>query len=208
LSRRVTRFAYSRGMVRPSRVLSTVLTLLLTAVAVLLSPRMASADIRLTGFGGSTNVDGSNHGTLGAAVTFGGLLGVEFEASRVWLGSLEDFEFVDLDAHLTTYMGNLVLRLPTGPVQPYGSAGVGIVRATGSVNVPFVGEIVDSSGQDVGWNFGGGVYLMPAPNFGFRVDIRRFQTGDIDWEDFAGLDDLPLPEFDFWRATLGVTLKF
>jgi len=195
-------------MMRAYRSFTTVLTLALTLVAVLLSPRLASADIRLTGFGGTTNIDDSNKGTLGAAVTFGGLIGVEFEAARVWLGSLDSFDFVDLDAHLTTYMGNVVLRLPTGPVQPYGSAGVGIVRATGSVNVPFLGDVVDASAQDVGWNVGGGVYLLPAPNFGFRVDIRRFQTGDIDWEDLAGLDDLPLPEFDFWRATLGVTFKF
>lgn len=180
----------------------------LTALAILSAPGLASADIRLTAFGGTTKIDDSNKGTLGAAVTFGGLIGVEFEAARVWLGSLDNFDFVDLNAHLTTYMGNVVLRLPTGPIQPYGSAGVGIVRATGSVDVPFLGEVVDASAQDIGWNVGGGLYLLPAPNFGFRVDIRRFQTGDIDWEDLAGLDDLPLPEFDFWRATVGVTFKF
>ena len=195
-------------MMRPNRSFPTVLTLLLTLVAVLLAPRVATADIRLTGFGGITNVQDENKGTLGAAVTFGGLLGVEFEAARVSLGSLDSFDFVDLDAHLTTYMGNLVLRLPTGPIQPYGSAGVGIVRATGSVDVPFLCNVIDASAQDVAWNVGGGVYLLPAPNFGFRVDLRRFQTGDISWEDLAGLDDLPLPDFDFWRATVGVTFKF
>ena len=104
---------------------------------------------------------------------------------------------------MTTYMGNLVCALPTGPIQPYGSAGVGVVRVTGSLDVPFLGDVVSASAQDVGWNVGGGVYLFPAPNIGLRADVRRFQTGDVSWEDIAGIGDLPLPKLDFWRATAG-----
>ena len=39
-------------------------------------------------------------------------------------------------------MGNLVLRAPTGPIQPYGSAGVGVVRVTGNLDVPFLGPTI------------------------------------------------------------------
>ena len=88
------------------------------------------------------------------------------------------------------------------------SAGAGLVRVTGSVNVPFLGNVVSASAQDVGYNVGAGVYLLPSPNFGFRADLRRFQTGAVSWEDIVNLGDLPLPKFDFWRATVGVTLKF
>ena len=52
---------------------------------------------------------------------------------------------------------------------------------------------------------------MPTGNFGIRADVRRFQTGAIEWDDIGGLgdiDDLPLPKFDFWRATAGITFKF
>jgi len=182
----------------------------IAAVVAVLSPAPASADLRATAFAGSARINETNKGTFGAAVTFGGLLGIEFDASRISLGILDDFDFagVDVDTSITTYMGNLVLRAPTGPVQPYASAGVGIARASGDVQLPFVGTVISANAQDVAWNVGGGVYLLPAENFGFRADVRRFQTGDIDWEDIAGIGDLPLPKFDFWRATVGLTFKF
>lgn len=182
--------------------------ILAATLAASLAPAPASADLRATAFAGATRINETNKGTVGAAVTFGGLLGIEFEAARLWLGDLENVKVVDVKANLTTYMGNLVLRLPTGPIQPYASAGVGLVRVTGSVNVPFLGNIVSASAQDVAYNVGAGVYLLPSPNVGFRADLRRFQTGAVSWEDIVSLGDLPLPKFDFWRATAGVTLKF
>ncbi len=180
----------------------------LALAAVVFAPAPAAADLRLTPFAGVTFLDDDNKGTLGAAVTFGGLLGIEFEAARAWLGSFEDIDFVDVDAHVTTYMANAVVRLPTGPIQPYGSAGVGIVKVTGDVDIPFFGDVVSASASDVGWNIGGGLYLMPSENFGLRADVRRFQTGDLEWEDILEIGDLPLPKFTFWRATAGVTIKF
>ncbi|HUU33665.1 MAG TPA: outer membrane beta-barrel protein, partial [Vicinamibacterales bacterium] len=173
-----------------------------------LAPATASADLRATAFAGATRINETNKGTLGAAVTFGGLLGIEFEAARIWLGSLENIDVVDVNANLTTLMGNLVLRLPTGPIQPYASGGVGLVRVTGNVDVPFLGNVVSASAQDVGYNIGAGVYLLPSPNVGFRADVRRFQTGAVSWKDITNLGDLPLPKFDFWRATAGITVKF
>lgn len=180
------------------------------ALAAVLAPAPASADLRATAFGGLARINDANKGTFGAAITLGSLIGIEFDASRIDLGDLDniDFDFVDVNANITTYMANLVVRAPTGPIQPYGSAGVGIVRATGNVNVPFVGNLVSASAQDVAWNVGGGLYLFPSENFGLRADLRRFQTGDISWDDITGIGDLPLPQFDFWRATLGVTFKF
>lgn len=184
-------------------------TVLLAAVlAALLAPATASADLRATAFGGLARITDTNKGTFGGAVTFGSLLSVEFDASRIDLGLLDDVPVVDVDTNLTTYMGNLVLRTPMGPVQPYGSAGVGVIRASGSVSVPGLGRVVSASAQNVGWNVGGGVYLFPGEHFGIRADLRRFQTGDVTWEDIVDLGDLPLPTLDFWRATVGVTLKF
>lgn len=183
--------------------------LVATALAAVLTPAPASADLRATAFAGATRINETNKGTFGAAVTFGGLLGIEFDASRVALGGLEkNFINVDVDANVTTYMGNLVVRTPVGPVQPYASAGIGVVKVTGSVSAPFLGNVVSASAQDVAWNVGGGVYLFPSENIGLRADVRRFQTGDLSWENLRGLGDLPLPKVDFWRATAGLTLKF
>jgi opacity protein-like surface antigen len=118
---------------------------------------------------------------------------------------------VDLNARVSTFMGNVMIRVPNGFFQPYLTAGAGIVRLTGSVDVPFLGQIVSASADDLGWNFGGGLMLFPTPNLGVRGDIRRFQTGAISWDDITGiggLDDIPLPKVDFWRATGGLTFKF
>lgn len=182
--------------------------ILAATLAASLAPAPAFADLRATAFAGATRINETNKGTLGAAVTFGGLIGIEFEAARLWLGSIENIDVVDVSANLTTYMGNLVLRLPTGPVQPYASAGIGVVRVTGNVDVPFLGNVISASAQDVAYNVGAGVYLLPTENFGFRADLRRFQTGAVSWEDITNIGDLPLPKFDFWRATAGITFKF
>ena len=57
-------------------------------------------------------INDANKGTFGAAVTLGGLIGIEFDAARILLGDLENIDIgvVDVDANLTTYMGNLVVR--------------------------------------------------------------------------------------------------
>ena len=190
-------------------------SVLILGTITVLQPAPAAADIRATAFGGTTRIEDSNKGTFGASVALGGLLSLEFDAARISLGDLADVDLdvdvVDFDAHLTTYMGNLVVRLPAGPIQPYGSAGVGVVRVSGDVDVPFLGEVFSADTQDFGWNIGGGLYLFPLPNFGIRADIRRFQTGDVEWEDLVDIGeigDLPLPKFDFWRYTAGVTIKF
>ena len=70
-------------------------------------------------------------------------------------GEADDLPVVDLNARLTTFMGNLLVRLPAGPIQPYVTGGAGVVRAaftkqggalgeTNSVAFMFdrVGEIV------------------------------------------------------------------
>ena len=92
---------------------------------------------------------------------------------------------------MTTYMGNLVAARADRADPALRLGGVGIVRVTGSLDVPFLGDVVSASAQDVGWNVGGGVYLFPPPNIGLRADVRRFQTGDVSWEDIAGIGDLP-----------------
>ena len=181
--------------------------LCLTVLAGVLSARPASADIRLTPYGGVSFINDDNKGTLGVSAALGGLIGFEFDAARIWLGGLEDIDAVELDAYVTTYMFNAVVRLPTGFFQPYGSAGVGVVRVTGNLDLPFVGGL-DAHAQDVGWNIGGGLYLIPTPLVGFRFDVRRFEVGELVWEDLDNIDALPVPELTFWRYTAGVTIKF
>lgn len=185
---------------------------LLIVTTIVASSTRASADVLITPFAGVSFFDDEAKRNFGASVGFGGVIGFELDASQTRIGTYEDIPIVDLVANVTTVMGNLVVRLPTGPVQPYASGGAGIIRLSGDLRVPFLGTVVSAGGQDLGMNVGGGLYLFPSQNFGIRGDVRYFRTlGDLtlnDLTNIGGIDDLPLPRLDFWRATVGVTFKF
>lgn len=185
-----------------------------TAATLFGAAGIARADVLLTPFAGVTFVDDAGKGKLnfGASIGAGSLIGFEFDVSQTQLGTFDDLPIVSLEAKAVTAMGNLVVRVPAGPIQPYVSGGAGIIRITGDVDVPFFGDIISASAQDFGMNLGGGLYIFPTPNLGIRADARYFRTlGDLAWDeirDIDGLDDLPLPRVDFWRLTGGITLKF
>ena len=174
-------------------------------------PASADADVLLTPFAGVSFTEDVRKANYGASVAIGSLIGVELDVSQTRLGSFDDVPFVSVDAHATTIMGNLMVRFPAGPVQPYASAGIGVIRISADLDVPVFGEVFDVNAQNLGTNVGGGIYLLPSRNIGIRGDFRYFRTvGDLDWKDFDDfdLDNLPLPAVDFWRATVGVTIKF
>jgi len=192
---------------RPLLALSPLLVL-----ASLALPAPARGDVLITPFAGVSFLDDDTKRNIGASVGVGGLVGVEFDVSQTRIGTYEGVRIVDLTADVTTIMGNVVVRVPTGPVQPYASAGAGLIRLSGNVRVPFLGSVASASAQDIGVNAGGGVHLFPTDNFGIRGDVRYFRSvGDIsltELTDLGSLTDLPLPRLDFWRATVGVTFKF
>lgn len=194
--------------------LRKLVRVMVLALGIAVAPRVAFADVLLTPFAGVTFVDDADNGqfTFGASVGFGSLIGLELDVSRIQLGTFDDLPVVSLEADATTVMGNLVVRFPAGPVQPYVSGGAGVIRVTGSVDVPFLGDVFSASAQDIGINAGGGLHIFPSRNIGVRADLRYFRTvGDLAWDeirDINGLDDLPLPRVDFWRLTGGVTFRF
>lgn len=190
------------------RVLTFACGVLLLAV-----PRPASADILLTPFAGVSFLDEDNDKfSYGIGLSLGGLLGIEGELARTSLGETSVAgSVVDLEAGVTTGMVNLVARFPAGPLQPYGTAGLGVIRASGDVDVPYLGSVLSISGKTFGMNYGGGIYIFPSSSIGIRADVRYFRTvGDLTLEDLDDLIgfDLPIPDFDFWRVTGGVTLRF
>lgn len=174
-------------------------------------PTSANGDVLLTPFAGVSFTEDVRKANYGASVAFGSLIGLELDVSQTRLGSFEDIPLVDVDAHATTVMANLMVRFPAGPVQPYASAGIGVIKVSADLDVPVFGEVFEVSAQNLGTNVGGGIYLMPSRNIGIRGDFRYFRTfGDLDWDDFDDIDfdDLPIPAIDFWRATVGVTIRF
>jgi opacity protein-like surface antigen len=120
-----------------------------------------------------------------------------------------DFEFGE--GHLTTLMANVIVGAPIGGqsgvgVRPYGTAGIGLLRSS----IDSIGGFDffdDLSTNDLGFNAGAGAHVFFNDNIGLRGDVRYFRaiggTGDDD-----DLVDLQFEDFDFWRATAGVTFRF
>jgi opacity protein-like surface antigen len=101
-----------------------------------------------------------------------------------------------------TVMGNILLAPKFGPVRPYGSGGVGLIKS----NVDFTPtSLLDSSNNDFGWNIGGGLMIFVGDRIGIRGDIRHFHSfQDLEILGFS-LSDTKL---DFGRASAALIFKF
>ena len=200
----------------------------LVAVASLGSPRAASADWVLTPFVG-WNFSGSadvRNSTTNENVNFeqkidygvsltgmgAGVIGfeVDFGYSPNFLenGTNEDGDF-DLtgNSNMTTLTGNMILGIPIGgttggSVRPYGVGGVGLMRS----NVGDVTDLFDATTKnDFGFDVGGGVMGFFNDNVGLRGDVRYFRTFRGTEENVTGL---ALGNVNFWRGSVGLSLKF
>lgn len=200
----------------------------LVFLGVISAPAAAGADWLFTPFigttfGGSADFDdglpggdeferqftyGASLGSMGA-----GVIGFEFDFGYSpnyfeTIADADDFEFAD-DSNVTTLMANVLLGAPiggqTGPgIRPYGVAGLGLIRSQASS----VENFFDVDANDWGMNIGGGIIGFFGDAIGIRGDIRYFRSfegGDDDEDDFPDFD---LADFDFWRATVGVTFRF
>ena len=145
---------------------------------------------------------------------FGATLGwnprvVGFEVDFGWSpnffeDTVGDTNFEFGDSNVTTLMGNVLFSAPPGSgIRPYGSAGLGLIRANIS---SATGLFNDVSTNDLGVNFGGGINGNFSDNFGIRGDIRYFRSLQ-DNEPDNDLD-LDLGSFDFWRGTVGLTFRW
>jgi opacity protein-like surface antigen len=176
------------------------------AVGVISVPSTSSAQAIFTPFAGAT-FEGDAPATqlsTGLAATFmGPVAGVEVE-----LGYTPDFFATDDDVvlvgdnNVTSLMGNLILGVGAGPVRPYVTGGVGLLRSS----ISSADDLFDDVNEnDFGVNVGAGAFVFFNDHVGVRGDLRYFRSfQDIDAEDL----DLDLGTFDFWRAYAGLSLKF
>jgi|SRR5215204_3970107 len=200
---------------------------LFTAVS-MAAPRNASADWVLTpfvgwNFSGTADVSGTGGVSLenklekkinyGASLAAMGAGAVGFEVDfgyspnffETGTDTNGDFDFTN-DSNVTTLTANAIVGIPIGghggSVRPYVVGGVGLIRS----NVGDVGDFFDvQSKNDFGFDVGAGVMGFFAQNIGVRGDVRYFRT-------FRGTDEnvtgLALGNLNFWRGSLGVSLKF
>jgi opacity protein-like surface antigen len=192
-----------------SRLVGTIVTVLLVMM-----PAAAHAQLWLTPFAGAGTTGDLTEATLGVSVAGGGVVAGELDLGFTPGQGLDEFPILDIDASMTTVMGNLLVRAPTGDVQPYGSGGIGLMRLSLTADAPIIRDIRLGSvhSNELAWNAGGGVVFFAGDRVGIRGDVRYFRAFDTtlslsDFTDFD-IDDLPLPGFDFWRLTGGVTFRF
>jgi opacity protein-like surface antigen len=102
-------------------------------------------------------------------------------------------------------MGNFMLAPKIGPVQPYGLAGVGLIRTT-------VEGVATSNDQNqAGWDLGGGLMVFFGEHIGVRGDVRYYHSFQV--LDFLNLPNLPSlglggQKLDYGRAAAAVVFKF
>ncbi|MEN3339074.1 MAG: outer rane immunogenic protein [Acidobacteriota bacterium] len=131
-------------------------------------------------------------------VSFGSAGGTGFEQDIAYA---KNFFGASPDTHnsVLTFMSNLVVALPLGPVHPFVVGGVGLIRPHATINP----TALVTSKNAAGYDLGGGVSLSLGPRLALRGDIRRFNTfQDVKLGVFTG------GKLSFSRATLGLTLKY
>jgi hypothetical protein len=170
---------------------------------------MTSAPASADGF--VTPFIGYNFG--GDSSTCGGLTdcsprrtsyGVSVGATGASAGFEEDFSYTKgffgtapgAENSVFSAMSNLLFMGATGRVQSYVVGGIGLVRTSVALN--------QTSGDStvLGYDLGGGVNGFFTKHVGIRGDIRHFQT----FQDVNML--LASGKLGFWRASLGLALKF
>jgi opacity protein-like surface antigen len=137
--------------------------------------------------------------------------GVGFGALGAVFGAELEFAYTDQffgeapnqDSSVLTLMGNVMLAPKIGAVQPYGLAGLGLIKT--SVDLTPSG-IINEDNNNFGWDVGGGLMIFFGNHFGIRGDVRYYHA-------FQALKILGLPiendsKLDFGRAAGGVVFKF
>jgi opacity protein-like surface antigen len=187
---------------------------LLAAALLLFAPAAARADWLFTPYGGMTfgkDAKDLEHFTWGASVGWmgAGIIGVEadFNHTPNFFEPKDSTDNVDLfgSNNVTSLMVNLIVGAPVGGqsgpgVRPYVSGGVGLLKT----NVPGTSDFLKVNSSDFGFNLGFGAHVFASDHVGFRGDVRYvrdLQNSDNDIRTFS------VGNFDFWRWTVGVTLR-
>ena len=131
--------------------------------------------------------------------TLGPIIGFELDISyaRDFFGSAPGYS-----SSVLTAMSNIIIGPRLGPVQPYATGGLGLIKSNVSAD-PDV--LLGGGNNSLGWDIGGGVMIFFTDNFGVRGDIRHFHS-------FQDLEILGFPisqtKLDFGRASASLVFRF
>lgn len=189
----------------------TVRTLTWAVIVFALASGRAQADGFVSPFVGFNFGGDSNCATIGTCEDKRTNFGVSFGTMGPVLGFEGEIAFAKdffgkvpgVDNSVFSAMGNLLVGIGVGPVQPYALFGLGLIRPHASLKLAPV--IQDFDKNSFGYDIGGGVKIYPSRHVGVRGDIRHLRT----------LQDVPIlggllqnEKLDFWRASIGLALRF
>jgi len=188
-------------------VVSTLLLTLLISVASAVPANAQSFVSPFLGynFGGDsgcveiTNCEDKNLNWGVGVGALGSIFGGELEFAFI-----PDFfgESATQSSSVFTLMGNFMLAPRFGPVQPYGTIGLGLIKTHAELTLP---GLLESDNNDFGWNTGGGIFIFFGDHFGVRGDIRYFHA-------FSALEllgfNLGDTKLDYGRFSGALAVKF
>jgi len=186
----------------------------IAALALALSPSAARADWLFTpniggGFGGDAT--GREHLTWGASFGWMGAGVFGWEADLAYTPEFFEGDDDDLDlienSNVTSFMANVLVGIPMGGTtgtgfRPYLSGGAGLLQT----NVQSGDDLFEVTNDEFGVNLGAGAMGFMTDNVGFRGDLRYYRalTDPEPDNEF----DIDFGDFDFWRATAGITFRW
>ena len=187
--------------------------LILVAVGAVSLPRAAAAQAFINPFVGTTLTSptaGGGSSKAGFGVALGGLgTIVGGETEFAYYPEVLDNTVNALSKNkVITISGNMLIGPTIGPVKVYGAVGVGDLY----LNVTSLKSVVIPNPTSISTNYftfdaGGGVVGFFSSHFGIRGDLRYYRAYGLKLADFQGTQ-LQLDKFDFWRANIGLAVKF
>ncbi len=137
---------------------------------------------------------------FGASIgVLGTLFGLEGEVAYA-----PDFfgKSTDLSSSVVTAMANILFVPRLGPVRPYVTVGLGVIKT----HVELTSDsLFTTDDNTLGWNVGGGVIGFVSDHVGLRGDLRYFHA----FQDLSALGvTLEGSKLDYGRASVGVVLAF
>jgi opacity protein-like surface antigen len=136
------------------------------------------------------DVEKRKGGPGGSIGYFGNRLGFEFDF-QLFKHFFKDADVadlvpsgVDLDTDARSFMGNVVtlIRTPGATnLRPYGTAGIGVIRAVFETSY----DLADTDQNNVGFNVGGGILYSLNDRVSLRGDVR-YMRALVDEDKYEG----------------------
>jgi opacity protein-like surface antigen len=99
-----------------------------------------------------------------------------------------------------TFMSNVVIAVPAGPVHPYVTGGLGFMRTKVELKAS---SLLSTSNTSFGYNIGGGIMVFLPSHLGVRIDYRNIRSAsDIT---IAGIN-IQNRKLSFSRLAFGLVL--